>query len=153
MGGMSKRQLAGRIAIGIVVLFGLIQLVPYGHSHANPRVSRAVKWDSQETARLFAGACQDCHSNLTHWPLYDKIAPASWLVQHDIDDGRRRLNVSTWDRPQPGIDEVVEAVREGGMPPLQYKLIHSGGRLSKPERDALISGLEATYKADPPAGR
>jgi hypothetical protein len=30
----------------------------------------------------------DCHSNLTHWPWYSNIAPISWLVQKDVEDGR-----------------------------------------------------------------
>jgi mono/diheme cytochrome c family protein len=147
---MTGRRLAGRVAIGLLVLLVLIQFVPYGHSRSNPPVTRAVKWDSPETARLFAGACQDCHSNLTNWRWYDKIAPASWLVQNDIDGGRRRMNVSTWDKRQPDVEAVVRQIRSGHMPPLQYKIAHSSGRLSQSERDALARGIEATYKSDPP---
>ena len=147
---MTKGQIARRVAIGVIALLVLIQFVPYGHSRANPPVTRAVKWDSPATARLFGGACRDCHSNLTDWRWYDKIAPASWLVQHDIEDGRRRMNVSTWDKPQPDVHEVVRAIRSGHMPPLQYKIAHGSGRLSKQERDALARGFEATYRKDPP---
>ena len=42
----------------------------------------------------------DCHSNETEWPAYASIAPASWLVQHDVDEGRAVLNLSEWQRPQ-----------------------------------------------------
>jgi mono/diheme cytochrome c family protein len=147
---MTKRRVAGRVAIGVLALLVLIQFVPYGHSRANPPVTRAVKWDSPETAKLFAGACQDCHSNLSSWRWYDKIAPASWLVQNDIDGGRRRLNVSTWNQPQPDVQRVVEAIQSGSMPPLQYKIIHSAGRLSTQQKNALAQGMEATYRKDPP---
>ena len=37
-----------------------------------------------------------------------------------------------------------EIVREGEMPPWQYKLMHSSARLSVEEKDALINGLTAT---------
>ena len=77
---MTKRQLAVRVGIGLVALLVLIQFVPYGHSRDNPPVTRAVKWDSPQTQRLFADACQDCHSNLTNWRWYDKAAPVSWLA-------------------------------------------------------------------------
>ena len=147
---MSKRKLAGRVAIGLLALLVLIQFVPYGHSRANPRVTRAVKWDSPETAKLFAGACQDCHSNLSNWRWYDKIAPGSWLVQNDIEGGRQRLNVSEWDQPQPDVAEVTRQIRSGNMPPLQYKIAHAGGRLSQAQRDALARGIEATFRQDPP---
>jgi mono/diheme cytochrome c family protein len=148
---MSKRKLAGRVGIGLLILLVLIQFVPYGHSRANPAVTRAVKWDSARTAKLFAGACQDCHSNLSSRRWYDKIAPGSWLVQNDIQGGRSRLNVSEWDKPQPDVAEVVRAIRSADMPPLQYRLAHASGRLSQAQRDALARGIEATYRLDPPA--
>ena len=147
---MLERHAALRIALGAVALLALIQLVPYGRSHANPPVTRSVKWDSPRTAKLFAQACQDCHSNLTDWRWYDSVAPASWLVQHDIDDGRGRMNVSEWNRGQPDIGEVIQSITSGSMPPLQYKLIHSGGRLSQAQRRELARGMSATYKKDPP---
>jgi mono/diheme cytochrome c family protein len=150
---MSKRKLAGRAAIGLLVLVALVQFVPYGHSRANPAVTRAVRWDRPQTARLFAGACQDCHSNLTNWRWYDKIAPASWLVQSDIQGGRQHLNVSEWNKPQPDVGEIVREIRSGQMPPLQYKVAHAGGRLSQAQRDALARGIQATYRRDPPGGR
>jgi hypothetical protein len=147
---MTKRRIAGRTAVGLFALLVLIQFVPYGHSQSNPPVTRAVKWNSPETARLFASACQDCHSNLSNWRWYDKIAPGSWLVQNDIDGGRRRLNVSEWDKPQPDVAEVVRVIQSGKMPPLQYKMIHPSSKLSPQERDALAAGFEATYRKDPP---
>ena len=149
---MSRRHVA-RGALGLVVLLLLIQLVPYGRSHANPPVTRAVRWDSPRTKELFAQACQDCHSNLSSWRWYDDIAPASWLVEHDIEDGRRRLNVSEWNRGQPDLGEVLHAINGGGMPPIQYKVVHAGGRLSSAERAALAKGMAATYRKDPPRVR
>jgi hypothetical protein len=149
---MTRRQLAGRVAIALAAILVLIQFVPYGHSHANPSVSRAAHWDGPVTARLVDGACNDCHSNLTQWRWYSNVAPASWLVQNDVDGGRNHLNFSRWDRPQPDVTEVVAAIRGGGMPPLQYKLAHPAARLSKAERARLARGIEATYAADPPGG-
>jgi mono/diheme cytochrome c family protein len=142
-----------RIGLVILALFVVIQAVPYGRSHANPPVTRAVRWDNGRTKALFAQACQDCHSNLTDWRWYDSIAPGSWLVQHDVEDGRRRLDVSAWNQPQPDIREVEQAILGGGMPPIQYKLVHAGGRLSNAQRRALAHGLAATYRKDPPRVR
>src|SRR3954465_3308960 len=148
---MSKRSLFGRALVAVVVLFALIQFVPYGRSHAN-RATRPVKWDTPKTAQLFRGACQDCHSNLTDWRWYDKVAPGSWLLQHRIAGGRATLNASSWNQHQADVSEVVEKIKSGEMPPLQYKLIHPAGRLSSSQRNALARGMEATYKKDPPAG-
>jgi heme-binding protein len=88
------------------------------------------------------GACMDCHSNETTWPWYSNVAPVSWLVQKDVDDGRRELNLSTTD---PEVGEMVETIQEGSMPPLQYKPTHPASRLSDQEKQDLIGGLQATF--------
>lgn len=140
-----------RGTVALVVLFGLIQLVPYGRDHSNPPVTQEVKWDSARTRELALGACYDCHSNLTVWPWYSNVAPVSWLTQMDVDEGRSILNFSEWNLPQDAeADEIVEVVREGEMPPWQYKPLHPAGRLSSAEQDELVQGLERTLAADPP---
>jgi hypothetical protein len=60
----------------------------HGHDHANPSGGQPIAWDSPRTEQLMTDACMDCHSNLTHWPWYSNIAPISWLVQKDVEDGR-----------------------------------------------------------------
>jgi mono/diheme cytochrome c family protein len=81
------------LSIGAVVLgtLGAIQLVPYGRDHINPQVTQESRWDSARTRALAARACFDCHSNETVWPWYSNVAPVSWLIQRDVDEGRRAL--------------------------------------------------------------
>lgn len=76
----------------MLILTALIQLVPFGHSHTNPTATKEPDWDSPGTASLFHRACYDCHSNRTTWPWYSNVAPVSWLVQRDVNGGRRHLN-------------------------------------------------------------
>ncbi len=130
--------------LAVVVLFVLIQLVPYGRNHTNPPVLAEPEWDSPQTRELAVRACFDCHSNETKWPFYSHIAPMSWLVQKDVDEGRSRLNFSEWTRPQQDADDAAEVVREGTMPLKQYLILHPEARLSAAEREALANGLEAT---------
>lgn len=144
------RLLLLRGALGLVVLLVVIQAVPYGRDHSNPLVTREPAWDSAATRDLTARACFDCHSNETKWPWYTNVAPSSWLVQSDVDGGRDNLNFSEWNRPQEAGGEIAEIVRSGEMPPLQYRILHAGARLSDAERDALVRGLEATLRASPP---
>ncbi len=143
-----------RIRTGLLVAIGLfvvIQLVPYGHSHSNPPVTRAAQFDSPRTEQLFTDACAACHSNLTNWPADSYVAPFSWLVQKDVDEGRNNLNLSEWSRAQQSdIGRVTNAISGGEMPPLQYKLLHPSARLSDAEKQQLIDGLTRTYQQDPP---
>lgn len=128
------------IAVGALV----IQFVPYGRAHENPPVIAELAWDSVETRSLVMSACFDCHSNETEWPWYANVAPFSWLVQGDLDEGRAVLNFSEWG-PGQEADEVVEVVQEGETPPFSYGLTHPGSRLSDAYRTTLIEGLRATF--------
>ena len=139
-----------RIGLGLLAVLLLLQLVPYGRAHDNPAVTGTPRWDSARTAQLFNDACADCHSNQTNWKWYSNVAPSSWLVQRDVDEGRAKLNLSEWDKPQDEIDEAGEAVEEGSMPPWQYKLLHGSARLSDGEKKELADGLRRTFAADPP---
>jgi hypothetical protein len=137
------------IIIAAILLAGLvlIQLVPYGRDHSNPPVVSEPKWDSPQTRDLASKACFDCHSNETVWPWYANIAPASWLVQYDVDKGRERFNFSVWqDTPSGVAQEFTEVIGDGEMPPPQYLLLHPNARLSPTEKSQLISGLSASIK-------
>jgi mono/diheme cytochrome c family protein len=138
-------QLARR---GLLTLVGLglaIQLVPYGREHDNPQVVREPDWDRPRTRELFFRACKDCHSNQTRWPWYSSLAPSSWLVQRDVEEGRAHFNISEWGREENHGDEAAKLVREGEMPPWFYLPAHPEARLSDSERRALVAGLVATF--------
>lgn len=121
--------------------FAAIQAVPYGRDHSNPDVTMEPQWDSPRTRELAARACFDCHSNDVNWPWYSNVAPVSWWIQGHVDDGRKALNFSEWDRPQDDAHEAAETVFEGEMPPGYYK---PWGGLSDAELDDLARGLLAT---------
>jgi hypothetical protein len=131
-------------AIVLVALLVAIQFVPYGRDHENGVVTAEPAWDSPATRDLAEQACFDCHSNETIWPWYSNIAPVSWLIQHDVDEGRHVLNFSEWDQPQE-TDEVAEVVREGEMPPVYYTWLHRDAKLTDAETEALIQGFLATF--------
>lgn len=147
-----RRHIVRTVLLVALGLFVLIQLIPYGHDHSNPPVTAEPAWDSPQTRALAASACFDCHSNETTWYWYTNIAPISWLVQHDVDEGRAVLDFSEWDRPQEGAGDVAEMIQSGEMPPSYYAMIHSGAKLSDAEKQQLISGLQATFQASTPIG-
>ena len=149
-----KRILKWAVPAGLG-LFLLIQLVPYGRDHANPPVTQAAVFKSPAVQQLATDSCNDCHSNLTKWPWYTNVAPASWLVQQDVDEGRTIMNLSTWDKPQPELGDVVEQVQSGEMPPLKYKVMpnHAAARLSDAQKRQLADGFRELYATQPPSIR
>ena len=145
-----RRRIAWRRALrwtglSLVALLLAIQFVPYGREHDNPAIPQAVAWNSARTETLARQACYDCHSNETRWPWYSNIAPVSWLVQRDVDEGRAVLNFSEWDRSQEESEESVETVQEGEMPLRYYTTTHWDARLSEREKQELIDGFLATF--------
>jgi hypothetical protein len=136
------------ILIGVVLLFVLIQLVPYGRDHDNPPVVQEPNWDSLRTRELAVRACYDCHSNETEWLWYHNIAPISWGVQFDVDQGRETLNFSEWNREQDEAKDAAEVIAEGEMPPGRYTIVHPSAVLNDAEKEELMQGLARTIGAE-----
>ena len=128
-----------------LVCLALIQLIPYGHDHVNPPVIKEPAWDSPSTRVLAKRACFDCHSNETEWPWYSKIAPASWLVYSDVQEGRSKMNFSDWHDVKG--EKFKHEIGGGDMPPIQYRLAHPEAKLTPDEKQKLIEGLTATALA------
>ncbi|HNZ13819.1 MAG TPA: heme-binding domain-containing protein [Anaerolineaceae bacterium] len=145
------KKLGRKIGLVILVLLGLlgiIQLVPYGRQHTNPPVLSEPQWDSSDTRILAQRACFDCHSNEVIWPWYSSIAPGSWLIQHDVEEGRSKLNFSEWQQGgNENFDEIQEVLMAGEMPPIQYLLLHPVARLTEAEKKQFLQGLQNSIGA------
>lgn len=130
-----------RIALGLVVGLGLIQLVSF--ERTNPPVTGEIK-APDDVKPLLERACYDCHSNQTVWPWYSRIAPGSWLMHRDVTEGRKELNFSEWasftpERRQKKHKEMAEELEDGGMPPWFYLPLHSAAKLTPEERARLVA--------------
>jgi hypothetical protein len=142
----NKLILAGFVLMGGVGLL-VIQLITWGRDYSNPPVVQEPNWDSPETRMLAQRACFDCHSNETDWPWYSKVAIMSEIVRQDVEDGREVLNFSEWGMAeQEGADmeEMVEVITNGQMPPPYYLILHPEARLTDAETAQLINGLITT---------
>ncbi len=92
--------------------------------------------------RLLRTCCYDCHSYETRWPWYSRVAPFSWLIAHDIVEGREAMNFSTIGAEDPDdqremLKECAREVKRGKMPLDIYTTIHKDAILSDAQRDEL----------------
>ena len=144
---MRSRVIRGMLVLAAAGVAGalLLQAVPYGRAHANPAVVAEPAWDSAQTRGLFMRACGDCHSHETVWPWYSNVAPVSWLVQRDVDEGREKFNVSAWSQSHNHGDEAAETFQNGEMPMPIYLLTHPEAKLAGVDRQTLLAGLVATF--------
>ena len=126
-------------AIAFCVAFIAIQLVPV--SRTNPPVEGDFR-GSAEVVSVLRRACYDCHSNETVWPWYSRVAPVSWVIAHDVNEGRAELNFSTWDqlsteKQAKAMKESWKEVAEGEMPTWYYVVLHPEARLSANDQSVL----------------
>ena len=129
-----------------ILVFALIQLVPFGHDHANPATVSEPKWSSPEARALVKESCFQCHSNETNWTWYSNIAPASWLIQYDVNAGRSKFNFSDWNNKPGELDEMIGTIQEGEMPPVQYWIFHPNSRLNSQQKQSLMDALNSSVK-------
>lgn len=120
-------------------LFILMQVIPNGRS--NPPAKGAIKLPKNVEV-IFKKACYDCHSNETRWPWYSYIAPISWWVIYDVNEGREELNFSTWKQLSPKkqkklIEECWEEVEKAHMPLKAYIWTHPEAKLTQKEKDII----------------
>ncbi len=133
----------------LVGIFLLMQAIPYGRTHRNPKTIREPAWDSPRTRELAKRACFDCHSNETRWPWYANVAPFSWVVERDVETAREVVNFSAWQVKQPLAPASVSSVLTGNMPPVKYKVAHPEANLTPQETQDLAHGLDETFQNDP----
>ena len=120
-----------KILITLVVILIGIQFIPVDRT--NPPVS----WDinaPENIAEILRTSCYDCHSNETVWRWYSKIAPVSFLVAGDVNEGRKHLNFSEWDKYEANkrekiLEEIVEEIEKENMPIPMYTFTHPNAKL------------------------
>ena len=131
-----------RILRWLVILsaaaFVIIQFIR--PARTNPPVNPAQSIEanlqvSPQVAAIFDRSCKDCHSNKTVWPWYSNVAPVSWLVTDDVNQGRSAMNLSGWgsydkDKQSHRLRDMCEQVSDGQMPLSIYTPLHHGSKLS-----------------------
>ncbi len=138
-------------ALGLLCALIVIQFFPVDRS--NPPVQGDIGAPADVQA-ILRRSCYDCHSNEARWPWYGYVAPASFLVEHDIEEGREHLNFSVWNtypekRRLHKLEEILEETEEGAMPPGNYVFMHGDAELSQSD----IAAIRAWITPQLPAGK
>lgn len=149
---MSTRK---KVVVGLVVAFVGIQFVPVRRD--NPPVEAAIEVP-ENVRTVLETSCYDCHSNLTDWPWYSRVAPASWLVARDVAKGRDELNFSEWGdysdrRRNRKLEDIEELVTEKEMPLKIYLPLHPEAALSVADMQTLVDWSRAARAAPDVAPR
>ncbi len=146
--------------IAVVVFFVVIQFMQPQRTNPPSVASRALSAHVQVPAQVqeyLQRACGDCHSNQTVWPWYSRVAPVSWVVVDDVNQGRRHLNFDDWEAqqsPKQANDHLIDLckeISEKGMPPFSYRLAHPAVQL-KTQEILEICSWTRSFNADGQTG-
>ena len=143
-----------RIVIVLAVLLLGIQVVR--PEKTNPpvdpaRTIQALTQMTPEVDAILKRSCNDCHSYETKWPWYSHVAPVSWLVARDVEEGREHVSFSNWasyDRKRAihALEEMNDEVAEGDMPLWFYVRLHPQAVLSDADKSVLLNWVREEKK-------
>jgi cytochrome c len=133
-------------ALTVAAVAGLGYVHPFG----NPRAESAkglgtLLQDADMPANaksVLVAKCADCHSSETRWPIYARITPGSWLIERDIVEARKAMDLSRWTElpvERQGVlkAKIIQEAKTGDMPPIQYLALHWTAKPSKDDIEAL----------------
>ena len=152
-----RRVPAKWIVVGLVAILILIQIIPANRTNPPVIPSRSLEAHVQvppEVQAVLKRSCYDCHSSATVWPWYSHVAPVSWYVAHDVNTGRSHVNFQDWEaqvNEQEGKEHLgltCKLVREGKMPPADYRVLHKGTDVSPQETNTVCAWSQNFGAAD-----
>ncbi len=133
------------LAIVIIALIVLIQLYRperyFTEEITSDHITKQLTVPANVES-ILKRSCYDCHSNHTKWPWYSAVAPVSWFVISDVNNGRSKMNFSEWGKYSKNkqaikLDNICDMINDGKMPLKQYLYIHKDAVLSKEDKDIL----------------
>lgn len=145
------------VLVALIVFLVVIQI--FQPSRTNPRVvpSRSLTAHLQVPDDVYSAlvrSCGDCHTDQTRWPWYSHIAPLSWGITDDVNNGRRHMNFEDWEAQQDQkqanehLADICQEIKKNGMPPFSYRLMHRDLQL-KPQEITSICRWSGSFQTNP----
>jgi cytochrome c len=133
--------ISGTIALGASL--ALARVHPFGDAglYATKHAETPIMEHSPippEVRAILTVECADCHSMQTRVPFYGRFAPVSWLMERDMIEARKAMNLSQWEAYAPVQQQlfaakIAQQTRSHEMPPVQYQMIHWNARVKDAE--------------------
>jgi cytochrome c peroxidase len=148
--------LASSLAVAVWSHEGHHQPPAAGPSAARQQALARINADYQAAVKpIFQAKCWDCHSVHTRYPLYHRLPGARWLIDRDIRQARKHLDMSgdfpfqSHAGPEKDLDAIRDVVKDDEMPPLSYRLLHWGSGLRENEKSVILRWADESRKILP----
>jgi hypothetical protein len=146
-----------KVLLALVVFLVVIQVLQPRRTNPPVVSSRTLPAHVHVPEDVYSAmirSCGDCHSNETRWPWYSHVAPLSWVITDDVNEGRRHMNFENWqalEDPKQANDRLIYIcmeIKQKGIPPFSYRLFHERTRL-EPEEIALLYSWSQSFRTNP----
>ncbi|MCB1192806.1 MAG: heme-binding domain-containing protein [Leptospiraceae bacterium] len=109
---------------------------------------------NEEADAILKQSCFDCHSNETKSYWYNKMPVISVLLARHIQEGRKELNFSEWEkRPESkkkkAIRKSLEEIIEGEMPLPPYIFMHPEAKIDGNKLEFLKKIAKTKWDVEP----
>lgn len=145
-------------ALALVPSLLLARVHPFGDAglYTRPAAAEAISQQAsipEDVRGVLNAKCADCHSSQTRAPLYGRFAPISWLLERDIVEARKQLDLSQWATYTPEEQDTLKSkmlqqAKSGAMPVIQYRMIHWRARITPADIAVLSSWAHPAVAAD-----
>lgn len=137
-----KLRILGLVLFAALLLMQFVPVELPANEENNPDDLIRNGLTDEAVAPILKASCYDCHSNEVIYPWYTKVKPVTWLIRHDVQEGREELNFSTWNamnkrRMLRKLEEIKEVVEKDEMPLPIYTVMHRGAKLTNDQKLAL----------------
>lgn len=149
------KRLLGLIMLAGIALIGVCSALIHPFGNVKGQGSDGIllldsSFDPQVTKTL-QRSCQNCHSEKTEWPWYSYVAPMSWMIENDVQDARRHMNLSHWNGYNAEEQELILSkmaifIKHRAMPPARYLWMHPDAKLSDTDAAYLYQWAQARRK-------
>ena len=135
------------IVISTALLFPLINLMIDRPVAVAPDALLGKTPLFQKAAPVIQVSCLNCHSYRTQLPWYASLPLAQKLIQRDIEDAREAVDFEKelfTPNQAPAKKTLVKMkaeIRDGAMPPIEYKALHWKAVLSSKEKQAILDWI------------
>ncbi len=99
----------------------------------------------QNVKSIFVEKCMNCHSAEVNYPFYYFLPLVSNLIDSDISESKKHIDMTNdfpffgHGTPREDLVAIRKVTEEGSMPPLRYRILHWGSKLSDDEKNKIIS--------------
>lgn len=106
--------------------------------------------NAQVKAILINNGCLDCHSPNAPMPFYGNFPIAKGLVEKDINNGTRYINLEKVCNsleegiriPEVDLAKIEQSMANGSMPVAKYTMMHWGTSYNQQEKDILVQWIQ-----------